>query len=101
MTSGKQFSFSASLWLHDKGSVYFCALPEQVSDAIADLSHGHTHGFGSVPVEVSVGTSTWHTSLFPSTELATYVLPMKKAVRLTEHLQAGNDVQVSLRLRAG
>lgn len=99
MADGTQFTFSTPLWVHDNGPAYFCALPEQVSDEIDDLSQGRSHGFGSVPVEVTVGASTWRTSLFPSKELGTYVLPIKKAVRTSEHFQAGDDVAITLRLR--
>ncbi|MGB5952186.1 MAG: DUF1905 domain-containing protein [Ornithinimicrobium sp.] len=99
MANGRQFSFSAPLWQHDNGPVHFCSVPEQVSDVIDDLSQGRSHGFGSVPVEVTVGTSTWQTSLFPSIELATYVLPMKKAVRTKEQLETGEEVVLTLTLR--
>lgn len=99
MAAHGPFTFSARLWTHDARQVTFCSLPEQLSDRIDELSQGRAHGFGSVPVEVTVGSSSWHTSLFPSAELATYVLPVKKAVRTAEHLETGQDVTVSLRLR--
>lgn len=48
-------------------------------------------GWGSIPVEVTVGTSTWKTSLFPLKKDG-YFLPMKKAILKKENLQVGNTV---------
>ncbi|MEX2626102.1 MAG: DUF1905 domain-containing protein [Ilumatobacteraceae bacterium] len=54
--------------------------------------------FGSVRVEASVGETTWRTSLFPDSKRATYVLPMKRAVRVAESLEVGSRVEVRLRV---
>ena len=74
----------------------FVALPRELSDRIDDGLAGTRRGFGSVRVEVGVGGSTWQTSLFPSGELATYVLPLKKPVRHSEGLEVGDVATFSL-----
>jgi hypothetical protein len=43
-----------------------------------------------------VGLTTWSTSLFPDTKRGTFILPMKKAVRLKEQLDEGDIVHVHL-----
>lgn len=53
-------------------------------------------GFGSVRVEVTVGPTTWCTSIFPSKESGSYVLPVKKAVRAAAEAEEGDDVDVEL-----
>jgi hypothetical protein len=60
------------------------------------MVEGRTGGFGSVRVDVVVGSSQWSTSLFPDSREGTYLLPVKKAVRLAEDLDEGADVAVTL-----
>ena len=47
-------------------------------------------------VEVTVGSTTWRTSIFPDTKSASFVLPVKKAVRLAERLDDGSSVAARL-----
>ncbi len=89
--------FTARLWRWDGPAAwYFVSLPPDVSDDIADMVEGRTGGFGSVRVDVVVGSSQWSTSLFPDSREGTYLLPVKKAVRLAEDLDEGADVAVAL-----
>ena len=57
--------------------------------------------FVTVPAEVTVGATTWRTSVFPATSRGAFVLPVKKAVRHAEDLDDGDDVTVTLRVLAG
>jgi len=74
----------------------FVDLPTEVADDIADVADGVARGFGSVRVEVTIGRTTWRTSIFPDTE--TYVLPIKAAVRRAESVEVGDVARVHLRL---
>jgi hypothetical protein len=51
-----------------------------------------------VRVEVTVGTSVWRTSLFPSTTEGAFVLPLKKAVRDLQGLADDDLADVTIRL---
>ncbi len=91
--------FDSPLWLwHARrtDAWTFVSLPTDLADEVLDLVGDSTRGFGSVRVEVTVGGTTWRTSIFPSTD--TYVLPVKKAVRRAEHLDVGDVVHVGLAL---
>lgn len=95
-----EHAFCARLWAHspdEPGSWHFVTLPAALSDDVA-LEGGPPKGFGSVRVEVSVGATTWRTSLFPDSAAGSYVLPMKKQVRVAERLHAGDDCEVRLRV---
>lgn len=93
-----RFRFTAPLWQHEgEGSWYFVTVPEEISDEITDLSAGRRKGFGSVRVAVTIGDSNWHTSVFP-TKSGTYLLPIKKPIRLTENLTEGTPVDTQLSL---
>jgi hypothetical protein len=96
------FEFSALLWEHPGAdSWHFVTVPAEISDDIADLTAGTRRGFGSVRVTVTVGSTTWQTSVFPDSKTGCYVLPMKKAVRTAEDLQAGAEVELRLEIVDG
>ncbi len=97
------YDFAAPLWRWDakdeekSGAWFFLSLPFDVSDEIEEIA-GPGKGFGSVRVEVTIGSSNWRTSVFPSGERKTYVLPVKKAVRVAEGLSEGTEATVRLSL---
>ena len=91
------YTFSAALWeWESKASWYFVSLPDDDADDIDERFGGTAGGFDSIRVEVTIGDSTWRTSLFPSTSAKTYVLPIKKAVRKAEDLAGGTVADVHL-----
>ena len=93
------FHFDATLWRYpgDAGW-HFVTLPLDVADAIEEITAPTRRGFGSVRVEVTVGSTTWRTSLFPDTKAESYVLPMKKPVRIAERLTEGDSVEIRIEL---
>lgn len=92
------WTFTATLWRWKEGAWRFVTVPEDISDEVDEVVGDATGGFGSVRVEVTVGSSTWRTSLFPSAEAGAYVLPMKKAVRTAEGLEDDAPAEVRIRL---
>ena len=89
--------FSGLVWQYDGPAAwYFVSLPPDCADAVADTVVGRHGGFGSVRVEVTIGTSRWRTSLFPDSSRGTYILPVKKAVRTVEGLEDGSRADVSV-----
>ena len=46
-----------------------------------------------------MGATAWETSVFPDSKSGCYVLPVRKAVRRAEDLEAGDPVPVSLTVR--
>lgn len=97
------YSFTASVWRYSGDNAwYFVTLPFDVSDEIADIVDGRSgkpaRGFGSVRVRVTIGSTSWDTSLFPDSKAKSYVLPVKKQVRVAEHLDDGTETRVELTL---
>jgi hypothetical protein len=91
------FEFVAPLWRYPGGDGWhFLSLPAEVSAEVADLTAGARRSFGSVRVAVMVGATSWRTSIFPDSKTGVYLLPVKKAVRVAEHLQAGDEVRARL-----
>jgi hypothetical protein len=90
--------FRAELWEWEaKAGWFFLTLPEELADDIrARTDDGLRRGFGSVRVEVTIGGTTWRTSVFPDTSSGSYVLPVKKPVRTAEGIDPGDTVEASL-----
>jgi hypothetical protein len=94
------YRFDAELWLHEgEAAWFFVTVPADVSDDIEARTAERRHGFGSVPVRVTVGSTTWTTSVFPDSKRAAYLLPVKKDVRAWESLDAGDRLTVVLEVR--
>jgi hypothetical protein len=93
---GMEFTFDAPLWRWTGESAWhFISLPQDVADEIED-SPVDRAGFGSVRVQVTLGPSTWSTSIFPDKGRATFLLPIKKQVRTREQLDEGDIAHVHL-----
>jgi hypothetical protein len=91
------FTFTSALWRWPAQDAWrFVTLPRDVSETIR-LTSGPPRGFGSVRVAVTVGATSWRTSVFPDGASGCYVLPMKRAVRRAEDLEDGDLVTVTVR----
>ena len=93
--------FTSVLWRWEaRDAWWFVTVPVDLTDALR-LTAGPPRGFGSVRVEVTVGATTWRTSVFPDTHRGAFLLPIKRAVRHAEDLDDGDDVTVTLRVLDG
>jgi hypothetical protein len=93
--------FDAELWIWDarRGESWtFVTLPVEASEEIRDLTDGLRRGFGSVRVRAAIGGSSWQTSIFPDSSRNAYVLPVKRAIRKAESLDAGDTAKVTVEL---
>jgi hypothetical protein len=96
-------TFTAEVWRWDareKDSWFFVSLPGPESEHLGALPRP-PRGFGSIPVTVRIGSSTWQTSVFPDSKSGRYVLPLKASVRTREGIDEGGRVQVDLIVRSG
>lgn len=94
-------AFDAELWIWEARRAdtwTFVSLPTEASEEIRDLAGGLRRGFGSLRVRVTVGGSTWKTSIFPDSARGSYALPIKRAVRTAEALDAGDITTVTVEL---
>lgn len=88
----KKFTHTAKLQIFDMYAPWmYLPIP---NDKVPDVRPG---GWGSVPVMVTVGKTTWKTSLFPAKNIG-YFLPIKKAVAKAENLTVGKPVTVTYTL---
>lgn len=82
----------------EKTAWYLVMLPKGVSQDLKKLYEGMTGGFGSLPVEVTVGNTTWKTSIFPESKDGAFLLLLKAAVRKKENIQAGKMVSFTMKI---
>jgi hypothetical protein len=61
-----------------------------------DAGYGTSGTSRSIRVEVTLGDTTWKTSVFPDRDSGSYVLPVKRVVRTAEGVDLGDSVEVDL-----
>jgi len=92
-----KYTFNAKVFTYtvEATSWYFVSLPREDSQTI---KAGVTKkvGFQFVPVEVTLGKTTWRTTLFPTKE-GSYLLALKKDVRIREDIHVGETVKIHFR----
>lgn len=95
------YLFDAELWQWDARqgeSWIFVSLPQEASAEIREIAGALPRGFGSVRVTATLGATVWKTSIFPDAKAGVYVLPLKKAVRKAEGIEAGDTATLKVEL---
>jgi len=83
------------------GNWFFLRFTGEVAEAISALAAmrrletGRRRGWGSLKVEARIGGTRWQTSIFPG-DSETWLLPVKRAVRLAEDLDEGGEAEVEI-----
>lgn len=90
------FEIKAKVWIWQGDSPWhFITIEKGKAHDIKKSYHWPRRGFGAIPVNVTVGKTTWKTSVFPEKEGA-YLLPIKKAVRISENIQIGQTINLTI-----
>jgi hypothetical protein len=90
-----ELEFSGEVWYwRGPSPFHFVTVPEAESAEIESTSALVTYGWGMIPVEVSIGTTRWSTSLWPKD--GKYVVPLKSAIRAALGIDIGDAVTVRL-----
>ena len=71
-------------------------VPDEPSDEIHAVSKLVTYGWGVIPAQVSIGTTSWRTSLIPRD--GRYLVPLKASIRKAESIDEGDTVAVTLEI---
>ena len=79
-----------------KGSWHFMIIDTGAASQIRSASAGRSGGWGSVKVSAKLGKTQWQTSLFPHKQTSGYMLPLKADVRKREHVNEGDEIEVTL-----
>lgn len=77
---------------------HFVNVGKGISKEIKELFGEWSGGFGSLPVKVIVGKTTWKTSIFPDKKSGSYLLPLKASVRKKENIIADKTLSYSIEI---
>ena len=94
-----QYKLISDVWQYP-GMIgwHFVSVSKKESKEIKNKFGGVARGWGSLPVTVTVGTTTWKTSIFPEKQSDTYLLPIKAQVRKKEGIFARDTVSFSIEI---
>lgn len=94
------FKERSEVWLYPGMSGWhFVSIAKKNAKDIKDSFGKHAKGFGSLPVTVTVGKTSWDTSIFPDKRTETYLLPIKASVRKAEGIMANETISFQIKIR--
>lgn len=76
---------------------YFVPTDDRASDEIEAIARDVTYGWGCIPVDATIGGTTYYTALFPRE--GAFFVPVKAAVRKKEQIDLGDVVEVHLTIK--
>ena len=89
--------FEARIWIYPGAAAWhFVHVPRDESQELSAAYGPRKKGWGSIPVDASIGATKWKSSVFPDKQSGTYLLPLKLAVRRAEGVGDGDPVRVVL-----
>lgn len=100
LKSKNVFKMKGKVWLYptEKAAWHFVTLPKKQSVQIKKLFGVLERGWGSLPVNVTVGKTRWKTSIFPDRKAGAYLLPLKTDVREKEKIKSGDTIAFLIEL---
>lgn len=94
------YKFRTKVWLYPGQSAnwHFVTLSKKQSQQIKERFSDFKRGWGSIPVKITKGETTWKTSIFPDNKAGAFILPIKSDVRKAEKIEVGQLVSLVLEI---
>lgn len=94
------FKLSSKVYLYPgMAGWHFVGVPKKESEIIKRSFGTKARGWGSLPVQVTLGKTIWKTSIFPDKKSGMYLLPLKAEVRKKEDILNDDVVTITLQLQ--
>lgn len=94
------YTMRAKVWLYPgMAAWHFLTLPKKQASDVKKKFGVLARGWGSLPIVVTVGKTSWKTSIFPDKKSGSYLLPLKADVRKKENIKAGDSVVFKLEIK--
>jgi hypothetical protein len=91
------YTIKNPIWLwQGKGAWHFVTIDKELGGEIKSMFGYLKAGWGSLPAQLTLGDSTWKTSIFPDKTGGGYLIPIKKAILKAERLVVGDKVDIEL-----
>lgn len=97
-----RYEFTAKVWTYfnGKSTYYLASMPARIGAAIRSMQQGRPRrGWGSVPVHITIGQTSWKSSIFPESESKSYLFLLNAKVRKAEAIKENSRITVSISLR--
>lgn len=100
MKPSSTYTFSANIWQYPgKGGWFFMSLPVELSKKIRAQYKEEEQGWGRLSVHAVIGATSWETAIWFDTKQATYLLPVKKEIRLKEKITDETMVHCTFKIK--
>ncbi len=95
------YKLKSEVWLYpgESANWHFISVPKRESEEIKKNFAKNQRGWGSLPVMVTIGKTSWKTSIFPDKKSGTFLLPLKADVRKKEGIYKGDKISFTLEIR--
>lgn len=95
MSLNIKYEFRSKVWQHPApGGWYFVSLPATVSKEIRKQFKSQEQGWGRLKITAQTGQSKWATALWYDTRRRTYILALKKEIRVREGIYSGEVIDI-------
>ncbi len=89
----------AKVWVYPGMAAWrFLLLPVKEGHKIKEKYGRSARGWGSLPVSVTIKSTTWKTSIFPDKRSGSYLLPLKAEIRKKEKLADDSTVSFTIKI---
>lgn len=96
---GLKLTFTNELWYwRGPSPFHFVSIPKGSSEQIKEVASRISYGWGVIPAKITIGKTTWTTSLIPKDGL--YLVPIKNAIRFGEDLILGDAIKLKVEIGA-
>lgn len=100
MPKGNTYTFKAKVWLYPGPAAWhFISLPKKQSNEIKTSFGELARGWGSLPIQVKIGSTSWKTSIFPGKKKGAYLVPLKADVRKKEDISVSDVIKITLEIQ--
>lgn len=94
------FKIQSKVWLYPgMAGWHFVSIPPIESDQIKKAFSAMKRGWGSLPVIVKIGKTSWSTSIFPDTKAGAYLLPLKADIRKKEKIISDDIITFTIEIK--
>lgn len=94
------YKIKSEVWLYPgMAGWHFMSIPRTEGEDIKKRFGAKKRGWGSLPVVVILGKTSWKTSIFPDKQSGSYLLPLKAHVRKKEGIFSGDKVNFSIEIK--
>ncbi|TAK56852.1 DUF1905 domain-containing protein [Patescibacteria group bacterium] len=93
------YKMRSEVWIYPgMAGWHFVGVPKKQGVEIKKKYGRDAKGWGSLPVQVTIGKTSWVTSIFPDKKSGTYLLPLKAQVRKKEDIFAKDLINFKIEI---